>query len=387
MTLLPRIPAATAVLFMFLGFCRGTASAHPVAQGALDVEISLGNLLVRARVSTEQVLVGSALGSGAAVQTPAEMVHSHGEYFLQHLRVSADGNGLAGQILPPREPRANPLAANHVLYEIEYRIESAPQNIAIEQDVLREFEFAPGNQWEASYVVRIGHSGRAPQEGLLLTHREPLVFTCDWAAPPPTQQISIVDRRRLSLDYFWHGVHHILAGYDHLLFMAALVLAITGWWDLLKVVTAFTLAHTITLTLSVLDVFRLPSGVVEPMIAASIVAIALQNIFSPAQSRGWARLAAAFFFGLFHGLGFAGGLLEAMEGMAGATVALAIIAFSVGVEIGHQVVVLPLFCGLKLARAARASEHARESLGLLTRRWGSALISLAGAYYLVLALR
>ena len=81
--------------------------------------------------------------------------------------------------------------------------------------------------------------------------------------------------------------------------------------DLVKVVTAFTLAHTVTLTLSVLNIFRLPTHIVEPMIAASIV-------FFPAQSRGWTRLA----------------------------VATAIVAFSIGVELGHQAVVLPLFFGL-----------------------------------------
>ena len=69
------------------------------------------------------------------------------------------------------------------------------------------------------------------------------------------------------------------------------------------------------------------------MIAASIVFVALQNLFWPQQSRGGARLGVAFFFGLFHGLGFAGGLLDAMEGMAGLTIGLAIFAFSFGIEL------------------------------------------------------
>jgi len=134
----------------------------------------------------------------------------------------------------------------------------------------------------------------------------------------------------------------------------------------------------------VLNVVRLQERVVEPMIAASIVFVALQNVFWPQHSRGAARLGVAFFFGLFHGLGFAGGLLDAMEGMAGLTVGLAIVAFSVGVEIGHQVVVLPLFGVLKIVRWRR-KEGARLAEYLF--RYGSAVICLAGLFYLVTALR
>ena len=135
-------------------------------------------------------------------------------------------------------------------------------------------------------------------------------------------------------EYLAHGVHHILTGYDHLLFIGALVLAATSVWDLVKVVTAFTLAHTLTLTLAALRLVSLPEGIVEPMIAASIVFVAAQNVLWPKQSRGWPRLAVAFGFGLFHGLGFAGGLLDAMQAMSGTAVLLAIVAFSIGVEVG-----------------------------------------------------
>ncbi len=153
--------------------------------------------------------------------------------------------------------------------------------------------------------------------------------------------------------FFYAGVRHILTGYDHLLFVCALVLAATTLWDLIKVVSAFTLAHTITLTLAAMNVIHLPERIVEPLIAASIVFVALQNVFWPRQARGWSRLAAAFFFGLFHGLGFAGGLLDAMREMPSGTMFVAIFAFSFGVEAGHQMVVLPLFALLKTIRHAQ----------------------------------
>src|SRR5262249_27352045 len=192
---------------------------------------------------------------------------------------------------------------------------------------------------------------------------------------------------RMTQQYLRHGVGHILGGYDHLLFIIALVLATATFWDLVKVVTAFTLAHTVTLTLSVLDVVRLPSSVVEPTIAGSIVFVAATNVFWPERSRGWLRLATAFFFGLFHGLGFAGGLLSATQGMAGLAILIAIAAFSLGVELGHQMVVLPLFVGLKLAGATQPDAAGRERLALLAMRGGSVLISAAGTIYLVAALR
>jgi len=224
------------------------------------------------------------------------------------------------------------------------------------------------------------------REGLLLTSRQPLTFRRE-ANGTQDKRKPRVDGWQVIRDYCRHGLLHILTGYDHLLFVTALVLAVRSLWDLVKVITAFTAAHSITLTLSAFDLVRLPSRVVEPIIAASIVFVALQNVFWPEQTRGWTRLTVAFFFGLFHGLGFAGGLLAAMEGMPTQALALAIIGFSVGVEIGHQVVVLPTFVALKLARGWRGKSPQSEVRTQLFSRLGSAAISIAGAAYLVAALR
>ena len=185
--------------------------------------------------------------------------------------------------------------------------------------------------------------------------------------------------------FFWHGVHHILTGYDHLLFVSALVLGAATLWDLIKVVTAFTLAHSLTLTLAALNLVHVSGRVVEPLISASIVCVALQNIFWPARTRGWSRLAIAFFFGLFHGLGFAGGLLDLMHQMQKETVLLAILGFSIGVETGHQVVLLPLFAALKAARWTQADAVARTRLASVLRCFGSAGVSVAGVYYFCVA--
>jgi hydrogenase/urease accessory protein HupE len=186
--------------------------------------------------------------------------------------------------------------------------------------------------------------------------------------------------------YFCHGVHHILTGYDHLLFVSILALAAKTLWDLVKVVSVFTLAHSITLTLAALNLVHLPGWVVEPVIAASIVFVALQNLFWPASSRGRARLAAAFFFGLFHGMGFAGGLLDLMQNLPRETVVLAILGFSVGVEAGHQMVLLPLFAFLTAARQTRRDATERARLSMMVQQIGSAAVLLAGIYYVCLTL-
>lgn len=210
-----------------------------------------------------------------------------------------------------------------------------------------------------------------------------LDFTVDGAFVPAAD---VQQRQPVFGTFFRHGVHHILAGYDHLLFAAALALAAATFWELLKVVTAFTIAHSVTLTLAALGWVHLPAAVVEPLIAASIVLVALQNVFWPASAHGRSRLAVAFFFGLFHGLGFAGGLLDLMHQMPKETILRALLGFSLGVEVGHQMVLLPLFTLLKVARGKRVGGAGQARLSVALRRFGSIGIALAGLCYLGVAL-
>jgi hypothetical protein len=358
-------------LILTVIFSAYPAMAHPVSQGAMDIQIHAKRIDLYATVSLEEVLVSTAL-SGNKTKIGREAIRAHGDYLLDHLHVNVDGQPVTGQVI-----EAPLLPTGRLTYRLEYKLEGgAAKRIEFRQDVLREFTFAPGNPWEASYIVRIGLDGQALNEGLLFTFREPLVFAGDGAAGP--------GRIRLVGAFVQHGITHIITGYDHLLFVAALVLAVTGWRDLIKVIAVFTLAHTLTLALSVFNIIHLPSSIVEPMIAASIVAVAVQNIFWPEGSHGRTRLLLAFGFGLFHGLGFAGGLLDAMSGMAITNVAMAIVAFSVGVEIGHLLVVLPAFYGLFLLCRADAGV---PRLSKWTQCYGSAIISLFGLVYFYAALQ
>jgi hydrogenase/urease accessory protein HupE len=350
----------------------------------MQVAIAADRLTVRVSVTLEEVLVASAYApEGARSQSPAEAAQQHGPYLLEHLRISAEGRRLHGRLLPNESSAEK--RPNHFGYLFEYPLETTSSEFQFAQDVLNEFEFAPGNRWEASYIVEITQNGGPTREGLLLTSRQPIDFRRETTAV--FESAPQLDRWRVIRDYCRHGILHILTGYDHLLFVTALVLAVRSSWELVKVISAFTLAHSITLALSAFDVVRLSSRVVEPMIAASIVFVALQNVFWPARTRGRTRLAVAFFFGLFHGLGFAGGLLDAMQGMSTNILVLALIGFSAGVEIGHQIVVLPTFGALKIARGWKNDASSNEIQTNLFAWWGSALVLIVGMMYLVMALR
>lgn len=352
--------------------------AHPVAQGALDITIFSNHVNVRATVSNEEVLVAMTF-SGRKTLPLIEMARLHGEYLLKHLYVTADGRLLDGRVV-----KVPAQASNRLSYEFEYRLnDSLPKHIGLQQDVLREFEFAPGNPWEASYFVRISHEGQPAVEDYLLTVRQPVDFECRWHQILSTRDTTQSDRGGIAIAFIRHGVMHILMGYDHLLFLSALLLATVRLSDLIKVISVFTVAHTLTLVLSVMDLFRLTGRIVEPMIAASIVIVAMQNVFWPTQSRGYSRLLITFLFGLFHGLGFAGGLLDSMSTMRGGAAVMAMIAFSIGIEIGHQFVVLPAFGSLRLFH--RTTGSTLSQVGSV-QKYGSGGIALAGVGYLVAAL-
>jgi hypothetical protein len=133
------------------------------------------------------------------------------------------------------------------------------------------------------------------------------------------------------------GFAHILpSGLDHVLFVLGLALLSPRLGPLLAQVTAFTLAHTCTLALAVYGVVSLPSRVVEPLIAASIVYVAVENLFR--REASWLRLALVFAFGLLHGLGFAGVLSE--MGWPQGRKLVALLSFNAGVELGQLTVII-----------------------------------------------
>jgi hypothetical protein len=181
------------------------------------------------------------------------------------------------------------------------------------------------------------------------------------------------------MEYLRAGIWHIWSGIDHLLFLVSLLLpavllrrqnrwvavpiAGPAFLNIVKVVTAFTLAHSITLSLAAFDVIRLPSRLTESVIAASIIVAALNNVF-PRVTEGRWRI--AFAFGLLHGFGFASVLTE--MGLPKGARLVSLVAFNLGVEAGQLVVVLAV---MPLAYLLRTTHFYRRGI----MPWGSSAIA------------
>jgi hydrogenase/urease accessory protein HupE len=145
------------------------------------------------------------------------------------------------------------------------------------------------------------------------------------------------------------GVEHILIGFDHLCFLLALLLAAVRMRDVVALITTFTLAHSLTLAAAALGIVALSPRLVEPLIAASIVYVAVENLILQRPPRY--RLLVVFGFGLVHGLGFAGILAERLPGVTGWAVVPPLLAFNAGVELGQLAVAACLVPLIRLARA------------------------------------
>lgn len=187
--------------------------------------------------------------------------------------------------------------------------------------------------------------------------------------------------------YLLDGIWHIWIGYDHILFLLSLLLPAVlirqaGKWEaaptlgssfkeVLKVVTAFTLAHSITLTLAAMEIISLPSRLVESVIAASVVVAALNNLRGTVDKRRWVM---AFVFGLIHGFGFASVLADL--GLPKNALVLALVGFNGGVEIG-QLTIVAVF--LPIAYLLRNTRFYR--VGVLIG--GSLLVAMLASWWLV----
>ncbi len=171
------------------------------------------------------------------------------------------------------------------------------------------------------------------------------------------------------------GVEHIATGYDHLLFLFGLLVVCRSFRSIVAIISCFTLAHSITLALATLDWVNLPARLVEPAIAASIVFVGVENVLRRGEEpRG--RWALTFVFGLIHGFGFASVLRDLGVGRGGDGIAMPLVTFNLGVELGQIViaaVVLPLVWWLR-----KNDKFVARGVPAL-----SVVVALAGLYWLL----
>jgi hypothetical protein len=267
---------------------------------------------------------------------------------LSHLALTQDGR--------PCSPRATGHLVdehsdgNYAVLRFEARCERAPEVLGVAYRLF--FDIDPQHRG----LLRLEHGGQTR--------------TAIFSAGQPTQDFELAEPSRLRQfgDYASHGTWHIWIGFDHILFLLSLLLPAVlvrrdgRWcaadrfgpalWNVFQVVTAFTLAHSITLSLAALGVVTLPSRWVESAIAASVVLAAINNLLPRVLERRWLI---AFAFGLIHGFGFASVLADL--GLPQGTLLLALVAFNLGVECGQLAIVaafLPLAWSLRHTWAYRS---------------------------------
>ena len=272
---------------------------------------------------------------------------------------SPGAQGSAG----PQLPRNCAFAGEPVM-EIRPLAIAGRAQIACRGDVAGQAMGWPALVGQQDAVLRVAPLGR-PVQVFRLSAAEPMSTI---AARPATGAVL--------RSYFVIGVEHILAGWDHLLFVIALVLLVGNGWAVVKAATAFTIAHSITLAGATLGLTGLPQRPAEALIALSIVFLAVE-IARGTRETLTRRLPwlVAFAFGLLHGFGFAGALREI--GLPEGEVPAALLSFNLGVEAGQLLVIALVLASLALVRRIGPQVETRAV------RLASYGIGITGAYWLV----
>ena len=290
-------------------------------------------------------------------------------YVVRHLKFSADG--FAGSIIITNSDPAIQTFVDGASTALNFVVTNLPAPKILEVDYRFMFDLKP---LDRGFMQVDCH-------GLTQT----AVFSSD--RPIHRFNLEVPTPGKDFLLFVWHGMWHIWIGFDHILFLLALLLpavlkfeqdhwvAVTdfrqAFINVLKVVTAFTLAHSLTLSLATLQILKLPSRWVESAIAASVILAAMNNVRALFRGRVWL---VAFGFGLIHGFGFANVLTEL--GLPRRALVVALVGFNLGVEIG-QLAIVSLF--LPVAFWLRHSWLYQRTL----LRPGSIVIALVASLWLV----
>jgi hydrogenase/urease accessory protein HupE len=302
-------------------------------------------------------LAGTRIFDAQRDQVDPALVTASAAAIMAYLAAHVAVTGADGKACVPGAPALVP-DGDGVIFRNRFSCRDVGGDIVYRSTVLTDTDPA------ARQVVLIGEGDNAPQA--LLDAANTAVTL---SAPAPAL-LSTMER------YLVTGIEHIFLGYDHIAFLIAVVLWARRLVPVIKIVTAFTIAHSITLSLATLDIVVIPGSIVEPAIAASIVYVALENFFTSNIDGRWR---VTFAFGLIHGFGFAGALREI--GLPTNAIAPALAAFNIGVEIGQVAIVsivLPALIALdrlmavdrtKPARAARLVYALSAAIGAIGSYW------------------
>lgn len=345
---------ALPIVFCLLAWA-APALAHPAPFSFLDLRLEPRALDVTVVVHVLDVAHELRIDE-AALTDPAILASRTGavsQLVSGRLQVSVDGRRLGAGVwsAPELVPDRHGLRLRG-----RYDVSQPPAVVAL--SVLM-FPYDPGHQT----FVNVYEGDRLTTQAILAKDRQQLEYFAG------TRQGTFAVIRKFAAS----GVHHILIGPDHLLFLIGLLLLGGTLKQLVLVVSAFTVAHSVTLSLAALDIVNPPAQVIEPAIALSIVYVGADNLTVKGgrDMRAWI----AFAFGLIHGFGFANVLRE-MD-LPARALGWSLFSFNIGVEIGQLAVVLIVASALAAVRAR--SEAAGQKLAFA----GSLVVMAAGAFWFI----
>jgi hydrogenase/urease accessory protein HupE len=303
------------LLLLLSIFLPSQAFAHTSnSEGFSNIEVKEKTLYYQLKVDLEEL--GHALNKGTAEQESIDNKVIQ-EYINSNIKLYADSQWVEGNVKKTDIETINerPFAVIDLTYHIEHK----PEKLVVQYNMFLD----DSDPSHANYAT-VKLNGKQQEKVLSYESRELEIG-----------EISFIQNAK---QFLILGLEHIFTGYDHILFVISLLFGAKTIRHILGLVSGFTIAHSITLTLATLDIVQLPSRFVESAIALSIIYVALMNIFNQdSKHQPWL----AFGFGLIHGFGFAGILSEMRldpTHMAGS-----LVSFNIGIEIGQLIIVSFVF--------------------------------------------
>jgi hydrogenase/urease accessory protein HupE len=345
-----------ALLLVLLGWLAAPLCAHPAPYSYLDLRLSQSQL--EGTLTVHVIDVAHDLNiTPPAMLLDTTQAEAQREAILNLLRsrltLTADSQPVAMELL-----RVEPLPDREALaLQLRFSTKTTPGALGI-QCLL--FPYDPQHQT----FLNIYENDALTQQELFDKNRT----TFDYFTGTRQGTLAVVKTFLMS------GIYHIFIGPDHILFLVGLLLLGGSLNRLLLIVTAFTIAHSITLTLAALDIANLPARWIEPAIALSIVYVGIDNLMVGKTGRD-VRAWIAFFFGLVHGFGFANVLRE--FGLPRQALGWSLFSFNIGVEVG-QICIVVVVASLLAALRKRNPTTGQHVVTI-----GSVMVILAGSYWFI----
>ena len=340
------------------------AAAHPPGLSSIDLVIGTDQIQAKVTFALQDIEAFAPMDSDLDAEvSDAERDAAKpavAKLLAEQLRINVDGNELA-----PAQPGTVDYDDQNNAH-VEFLFKASPHRQLIVQSTF--LALLPEGHQQFLKIRNV--DGKTLLEKML--SRENDQVELDFSLIDGRTQASGSSWFSAFVDFFKLGIEHIVTGYDHLLFLFALLAVTHSFWPAIKIITFFTIAHSMTLALAGLNVIELPSSFVEPFIAATIVYVAVENLIRGDHPKG--RHWLTFGFGLVHGFGFASVLQELDISSGGTGILLPLLSFNLGIEIGQIAVasvVLPM-----IWRLNNKPEFSEKFL-----KGCSAMISLMGAYW------